>query len=406
MYKIYQCNGLTVKNKRCLNKIKIYDNESAYCNYHIDQKTAQNNDNILDNNEDRNNEDKLIKNYLLSILPAEFIEDFKDCTVEYITSLMFPDINNNGNNDQDVDNKILNNIASNSTNVLETDINKLENVNIFDCECCFCEKFIDDMIKCSEGHKFCKNCLNKYLTNQLTSGNYELKCMASYTCGGIYTKNTLEKTIDDKLLKNYQDNETKNIINKSGLSDIYTCPKCMIYSVIMDKDYRENQKEPKFICENNECKHISCYVCKNDFHGKVKCNYLLNSQDIRKTIEEILTNNRTRKCPNCSKEFIRTDGCSKIICKCNVISCYVCKIEINGYAHFRDNLSTSKHKSNKCPLWISEEEIEYLSFINTLNEIYDLYSHDTNKLKNEVYPVLIILEKKYEKLINEKLMTN
>jgi len=278
---------------------------------------------------------------------------------------------------------------------------------LFECQCCYCENFMKDQIKCSEGHEFCQDCLTQYVTDRVTGGDYKLKCMANTTCTGIFSHIVLKKILDPKLYKTYADKEIQEVITSAELGDIHTCPKCLVYFAILDEVYKSMQKEPKFECLNPDCKYVMCYKCKNDFHGNMDCNYIKRDKDVRKTIEEILTKHRTRACPKCSKHFLRTDGCNKMTCSCHTKSCYVCRIKINDYEHFHNTGTNNTKKINgKCPLYTNESEIVKMSFTSALDEIYETYKHDNDKLLNEVYPILGKLEKEHIAEIDKKFQNN
>jgi hypothetical protein len=83
----------------------------------------------------------------------------------------------------------------------------------------------------------------------------------------------------------------------------------------------------------------------------------------RKAMEEELTQARLRKCL-CGTEFIKTEGCNKIICnKCATTMCYVCQATKIDYGHFcscgdRGTAKAIKQcvKCNKCTLFYTNTE--------------------------------------------------
>lgn len=411
-----QCNGVTLKGTRCKRNIKkSADNTiggNAYCHVHY-TKIIYNQGTDINNVQSGNNG---IPNYLKEIIPADILQDLEMFPVEEIEYIFAQNYNEGILNKTDNENKIPNYLLKIiPPNILQDvkhlPIEELENIFIpdkksiiFECKCCYCECFEKDKILCSEGHEFCKECLSSYVTDRITSGDYKLHCMANTECEGFYNHKLLETILDPKLYANYVEKEFQEIITLANIENLFTCPKCCIYSAIIDGQYIKLLREPKFTCLNPSCKYISCLKCKRDFHGNNNCNYIKRDQGVRKTIEEILTKNRARTCPKCNKEFIRVDGCNKMTCSCKTRSCYICRAKIKDYSHFQNKFD-NKIAGGKCPLYTNEKEIEKMSFDNALNEIFNTYKHDIKKIIGEVYPILLQLEKEHKALIDKKFST-
>lgn len=270
-------------------------------------------------------------------------------------------------------------------------INDILDNKLFECECCFNVHVQTEKIICTEGHGFCKECLLHYSINKITSGQSKLNCMSIQgVCRGTFDNYLLQTILDPKLYERYCENELLENITTANIEDLYTCPKCCLYFVILDKCYVKNLKEPQFSCENPSCKYISCIKCKKNFHGTSDCNYANQDKKTRQHIEEILTNHRIRLCSICNKEIVRTKGCNKIEC-CGKFFCYRCKQIIHDYTHF----------NNTCEMFTSENEIENMSFQNAVQEIYDIYKLDEIKIINEIYPVLCTLKPDKIDIINK-----
>ena len=49
-----------------------------------------------------------------------------------------------------------------------------------ECECCWGKYAFESLVQCSEGHLFCKNCIQKYTEESVFgNGKSKLKCMSS-----------------------------------------------------------------------------------------------------------------------------------------------------------------------------------------------------------------------------------
>lgn len=64
---------------------------------------------------------------------------------------------------------------------------------------------------------------------------------------------------------------------------------------------------------------------------------------------------KIRKCFKCGCEFIKFDGCNKMICRCGIIMCYICRKFNIGYNYFCQYLKDFGKfciKCKSCFLWI------------------------------------------------------
>ncbi|CAF5216391.1 unnamed protein product, partial [Rotaria magnacalcarata] len=97
--------------------------------------------------------------------------------------------------------------------------------------------------------------------------------------------------------------------------------------------------------------------------------------EMRKFIEEHVTEAMIRKCPRCTQRFYKVEGCNKMTCSsCGLFICYVCRETINGYDHFTNN--------ERCTLSNQSEKIHYEEMVqayqNAKNEYRRLHpeAHD------------------------------
>lgn len=63
--------------------------------------------------------------------------------------------------------------------------------------------------------------------------------------------------------------------------------------------------------------------CKMLNHVPFKC-HEKETDKARLLLEEKMTEALVRKCFNCSRPFIKEEGCNKISCSCGANMCYVC----------------------------------------------------------------------------------
>lgn len=64
-----------------------------------------------------------------------------------------------------------------------------------------------------------------------------------------------------------------------------------------------------------------------------------------------------RKCPHCSKPYIKLDGCNKMTCSaCGKLSCFVCRKAIANYDHFDGHGPGARRPTGtRCPLYDANE---------------------------------------------------
>ncbi|KAK7043632.1 hypothetical protein VNI00_008243 [Paramarasmius palmivorus] len=239
-----------------------------------------------------------------------------------------------------------------------------ENVDEVDdgieCGCCFTGYAFDKMIQCEDGHLFCTECMTSYAEGLLGSHNVNIICMDQSGCKLPFPVSELRRFLSDKLMDLYERVKQRKEIEMAGIEGLEECPFCDYKCVI------ENQDEKLFRCGNEDsCGAITCRQCKKPDHLPKSCKEMEEDRvlDGRHAIEEAMTRALMRKCPKCSKAFVKEDGCNKMMCpNCHSLVCYVCrKLIPEGYAHFNQNapgLPTvgSSSQSKKCPLWERVEE--------------------------------------------------
>jgi TRIAD3 protein (E3 ubiquitin-protein ligase RNF216) len=233
-----------------------------------------------------------------------------------------------------------------------------------ECSCCFDEVAIDDMVACrDEGHLFCQDCLKAYAENQVFgSGNLgidketkqpalELKCFHGDGCSSGFHRICLEKALPVKVLRKYDELQFQVSIERAGLDDVCTCPKCG-FQAALDPSQRI------FYCPVEDCQFESCRSCGEASHIPLRCDEVEKDQETkgRLTVEEAITNAKIRKCPKCSQGFIKSDGCNKIRCGCGAFVCYVCRAKIKDYSHFCQTPHCEHQTCRKCPLYTKSEE--------------------------------------------------
>lgn len=225
--------------------------------------------------------------------------------------------------------------------IKEDQVRKERAASAVECSCCFERVPIYDMVACrDEGHLFCSNCLKIYVENQIFgNGNLgvsretkelelELKCFHGDDCSSGFDEAFLEKALPSKLLENLYAVQGQVNIERAGLANVCKCPQCGFKAVL-------DTARKVFSCPIVSCQFVSCRYCGEDSHSPLPCEQVKKQTEGRLTVEEAMSDAIIRKCPSCSKEFVKLEGCNSIRCGCGTEVCYLCQKAIRGYKHFR-----------------------------------------------------------------------
>ncbi|CAF0753774.1 unnamed protein product [Didymodactylos carnosus] len=219
-----------------------------------------------------------------------------------------------------------------------------------ECEVCMGEDLlVDDMVECSaaSGHLACRVCVRTYVETGFKEGKCRFPCVRD-GCHGEYSMRLLTELLPPKDIERLSKRSQEENIRQASIDGLETCPYCP-YAVIVD-----NQDDKVFRCLNPDCMRETCRLCKELNHIPLRCDEVEKGIELemRKFIEEHVTEAMIRKCPRCTTKFYKTDGCNKITCSsCGLYICYMCRQQINGYDHFTNN--------DRCTLSNTSEKIHY-----------------------------------------------
>jgi len=258
-----------------------------------------------------------------------------------------------------------------------------------ECTCCFGDYAPEEMICCVDGHVFCQDCLRRYAEEQVFGqgglggeGRTELKCMCLDGCEGFFSRHQLEKSLDKKVLKKYDELQATLVLNISGLKGLSKCPECDFQAIVPDE-------EKVFNCV--QCGFESCRSCGEEAHIPFKCSEIekKNETSARLSVEEAMTKARVRFCPKgCKQPFFKVEGCNKMTCPtCKTFICYICRAEIPkslGYGHFCQKPHCNHSSCQKCVLYSNSEQDDLQAAKEAgLNAIKEL-QNDGGKKNGEV----------------------
>lgn len=185
------------------------------------------------------------------------------------------------------------------------------------------------------------------------SKKYEIICMSMDGCEANFSRGQLEEVLEESSLVALDRNEAEAVLRMAGIENLETCPFCPYAA-----EYPPVEEDKEFRCEAEDCKKVSCRLCKLDTHIPKSCaeNARENAPSIRRQIEEAMSEALIRKCNKCSTPFIKEAGCNKMTCMssgCKNIQCYVCSKSC-AYDHFDD--SNRGGKAGNCKLFDNVED--------------------------------------------------
>lgn len=220
--------------------------------------------------------------------------------------------------------------------------------SFFECECCICEYPIDWMLRCPAGHLMCKKCVERQIETVISEGRSNVPCLKYGGCDEVISMSELERMIPKKVLERLITTETLNAINEAGIENTVTCHSCG-FVVIMEGD-------GPMICP--QCKSQTCPKCGEAWHQGMTCQQFKNI-DKKRIVEEQMNEAVVRTCPNCKTQFIKNEGCNKMVCpRCKTWICYWCRKVIPknvGYSHFWQG--NGPCPPDKCPLWVQNNTL-------------------------------------------------
>ena len=159
---------------------------------------------------------------------------------------------------------------------------------------------------------------------------------------------------DRQLLERYMDYRRVDEATQLAVvvDNYHICPFCSKWGVIVENQFPGDhpQNINNLTCGN--CETMFCIRCRKPYHGNDTCNriYFPNEEEIRKTIDRVISDAIIHGCPKCHTKYMKMDGCNLMTCpSCKSYSCYLCNLVIKPkrgqkYWHF-------SNEKNRCPLY-------------------------------------------------------
>lgn len=175
------------------------------------------------------------------------------------------------------------------------------------------------------------------------------------------------------------------------MDDFVRCFFCDFVVILLSED-------KVFKCQNFVCVKEICRYCKEEWleYFGLKCSEVekLVQKDVRFFYEEKMIMVKIRKCFKCGCEFIKLDGCNKMICRCGVIMCYVCRklnIGYNYFCQYFKDFGKLCIKCISCFFWID--------FLEDDNYVVQELEKEVIEVKRKLEVELVELENNFVKKV-------
>ncbi|XP_031725540.1 E3 ubiquitin-protein ligase RNF14-like [Anarrhichthys ocellatus] len=235
---------------------------------------------------------------------------------------------------------------------------------VFDCGVCFVSFLGSDCVHLPEcGHIFCKACLTKFCTLQITEGNVKGVTCPEADCSATPTPSQVKCLVGEELFSRYDRLLLQSTLD--CMADVVYCPRRFCGSaVIVEKSSAAAQ------C--SVCSFAFCVNCRKTYHGTDGCpekrnrkiqeaqqanadlpqsqeglmalwdDYASGSKQrqrlletrygrsiMRGTVEECLSEDwitfNSKNCPHCFRNIQKNGGCNVMTCtQCSQLFCWMC----------------------------------------------------------------------------------
>jgi TRIAD3 protein (E3 ubiquitin-protein ligase RNF216) len=118
-------------------------------------------------------------------------------------------------------------------------------------------------------------------------------------CESFFSRDQLEKSLDEKVMKKYDELQTTLMLKQAGIDDLCKCPKC---------DFQASLPESEMIFQCPFCEFESCRKCREVPHIPLRCEEVKRKTETsaRLQVEEAMTKARIHYCPkNCKQGFYK-----------------------------------------------------------------------------------------------------
>ncbi|CAG9317251.1 unnamed protein product [Blepharisma stoltei] len=176
------------------------------------------------------------------------------------------------------------------------------------CPICYNEFDSADLLSLSCGDKFCKNCLEMFLTNNINDGKISAIVCPNSTCNAVLADNFIESLVTKELYEKFLKIRENKTLEKNPNLIWCPVPDCGGYS------YISGPGKNQLSC--NKCDTKFCSECISRWHeGSCQRDQLL---------DDYIVNNKLKRCPVCASYIEKAFGCPSVTCTCGSTICWKC----------------------------------------------------------------------------------
>ncbi len=127
-------------------------------------------------------------------------------------------------------------------------------------------------------------------------------------CDAPFAEAVLADVCGEKTMSLYHRLRQMKDLEMAAIEGLESCPYCPFAMVI------ENPDEKLFRCLNPDCNKVTCRNCKRPDHIPKRCDEVAEAFKLDKhhAIEEAMSAALMRRCPKCTKPYLKEFGCNKI----------------------------------------------------------------------------------------------
>ncbi|KAI1709131.1 cutC family domain-containing protein [Ditylenchus destructor] len=209
-------------------------------------------------------------------------------------------------------------------------------------------------------HPFCLDCIRGQAKASIEDALLDkmgrgLKCMET-KCNNPILYDQIKPYLSRKLRVLLEERIASQNLCTAELNNLERCTNC---GIAMEMEVpREVDKVFKCL----SCGHSYCRFCERDWklHFGLSCKEAeaKDKEDARHKLEIRLNEAIIRKCPRCNLAFVKSEKCNKMICRCGLTMCYICRKTGIDYNHFCRHVRDPKYpgkcdqcKEPHCLLW-------------------------------------------------------
>ena len=184
-----------------------------------------------------------------------------------------------------------------------------------------------------------------------------LNCLSMGSdCKGTIPPSIARSIVSDEIWNKYTNREQTTSLTMSDDGSLLICQWCR-YAI------QQDPSKAAFDFKCPVCKQLTCSECQRKSHGNRSCAEAeRRNSDLIKSISDKMSEESIRICSNtlCRLPYLKSGGCSHMLCTCGTATCFVCRKDISAehYKHFCDTPHCQHRRCGKCPLWVSKEREE------------------------------------------------